>query len=97
MSTASVKKQSVAATTVICRGQCKYYGCIVTVATATAAVQIRDAVAAAAGTVIDSLAAASAIGTVHLLPHPIQCDTGLTFDLNGATGTVVVLFEGQAP
>ncbi len=89
-----VKYKVVNASTVIARGYCKYYGFIVTTATATAAVQIRDSVAAAAGSVIDTTAAASAVGTTRTLNNPIECTTGLTFDLNGGTGTLVVMYEG---
>ncbi len=91
----AVKYAVVSANTVIARGFAKYYGAIVTTATATAAVQVRDSVAAAAGNVIDTFPAASAVGTRSPLSHPIECTTGLTFDLNGGTGTLVVMYEGS--
>lgn len=93
----AVKYQSMNASTVACRGMSKYYGYIVTTVTATAALQIRDAVAAAGGTVIDTIPTGTAIGSAKLLPHPVMCSTGLTFDLNGGTGGITLLFEGQAP
>lgn len=95
MSRASVKYRSLSATAVVAKGLSKYYGYIVTTVTATAAIQIRDATAAAGGTVIDTIPSGTAIGTRGVLPYPIQCDAGLVFDLNGATGGITLLFEGQ--
>lgn len=92
----AIKYVSVSASTVAARGLAKYYGYIVTTVTATAALQIRDATAAAGGTVIDTIATGTAIGTAKLLPHPIICSTGLVFDLNGGTGGVTLLYEGQS-
>lgn len=92
----AVKYLSTTASAVVARGKAKYYGYIVTTVTAAAALQIRDATAVAGGTVIDTIAIATAIGVKALLPHPIQCETGLVFDLNGGTGGVTLLYEGQA-
>jgi hypothetical protein len=95
MSESAVKYKSVAASTVVAKGLSKYYGYIVTTVTAVAAIQIRDASAAGAGTVIDTIATATAIGVKSILPHPIQCEAGITFDLNGGTGGVTLLYEGN--
>lgn len=95
MSEAAVKYKAVAASTVVAKGLSKYYGYIVTTVTATAALQIRDATAAGGGTIIDTIATATAIGTAKVFPHPIQCDAGLVFDLNGGTGGITLLYEGN--
>ncbi len=95
MSTAAVKYKNISASTVVCKGLAKYYGYIVTTVTATAALQIRDATAAAGGTVIDTIAIGTAIGTKVIFPHPIQCEAGLVFDLNGGTGGITILYEGN--
>lgn len=88
------KYVSVAATSVVCKGKARYWGYIVTTVTAVAAIQIRDATAAAGGTVIDTIATATAIGTQRVLPVPIACENGLVFDLNGGTGGITLLYEG---
>jgi hypothetical protein len=91
----AIKYQPVSSSGVVARGMAKYYGYVVTTATATAAIQIRDAIAAGAGTVVDAIPAGTAIGSVRHFPHPIMCSTGITFDLNGGTGGINLLFEGQ--
>jgi len=83
------------ATTVAARGPCRYYGFIVTTVTAVATIQIRDSVAAAAGSVIDVIPAATAVGFTRIFPEPIRFAKGLTFDLNGATGGITLLMEGN--
>lgn len=90
------KYKSLSATTVVVRGKGRYWGYIVTTVTATAALQIRDATAAASGTVIDTIPTATAIGTQRVLPVPIPVENGLTFDLNGGTGGITLLYEGEA-
>lgn len=95
MAESAVKYKNTAATLVVAKGLSKYYGYIVTTVTATAALQIRDASAAAAGTVIDTIPTATAIGTAKVFPHPIQCEAGIVFDLNGGTGGVTLLYEGN--
>lgn len=97
MSDAAVKYKAVSASAAVATGFSKYYGFTVTTAIATAAVQIRDATAAAGGTVIDTIAVGTAIGTTKALPHPVQCNSGIVFDLNGGTGAIVLLYEGQTP
>lgn len=95
MANQGVKYLNSNATVVAARGLAKYYGYIVTTVTATAALQIRDATAGAGGAIIDTIPTATAIGQSKLLPFPIQCTTGLVFDLNGGTGGIVLLYEGQ--
>jgi len=68
----------------------KYGGCVVTTATATAAILIRNG---AAGTIVDAIAASSAIGTKRDPSYPIVCPLGVYFDLNGGTGTITVYVE----
>lgn len=90
------QKIVVSATTVVVKGKGRYWGYIVTTVTATAALQIRDATAAGGGTIIDTIATATAIGTQRVLPVPIPVESGLVFDLNGGTGGITLLYEGAA-
>lgn len=83
------------ATTVAARGPCKYFGFIVTTVTATGVIQIRDSVSAGTGLVIDVIPIATAVGTVRYFNEPIRFSTGLTFDLNGGTGAITLLMEGN--
>lgn len=68
----------------------KYGGFVVTTATATASILIRNG---AGGTIVESIAAASAAGTRYTSNHPIVCPSGVYFDLNGGTGTVTVFID----
>lgn len=86
--------KSVAASTVVVKGKGRYWGYIVTTVTAVAALQIRDATAAGAGTVIDTIPTATAIGSRGVLPVPISVESGIVFDLNGGTGGITLLYEG---
>ena len=95
MANQAVKYLSTAATAVAANGLSSYYGYIVTTVTAVAALQIRDAAAAGAGTVIDTIPIGTAIGASKNFPFPIRCSTGLVFDLNGGTGGITLLYEGQ--
>lgn len=75
-------------------GACTYRGFRVTTSTATAAIEIRDATAAGAGTVIDVIPSGTTAGTRIEPTTGITCETGLYVDYAaGATGTVVILFE----
>jgi hypothetical protein len=75
-------------------GTAVYRGYTVTAATATANIEIRDATAAGAGTVIDVIESGSAIGTQVEKSVGINCETGIYVDYGAsATGTVVILFE----
>lgn len=73
-------------------GPCLYYGYTITAATATNVIEIRDSSSAGAGTVLDSIAASTAIGTTKSYPYGIYCATGLYIDFTG-TGTVVVHYQ----
>lgn len=69
------------------------YGVVITTATATAAIDIRDATSAGAGTVIMTIPATSAVGQAFLLPLGIICNTGIYIDYAvGATGTLVPVY-----
>ena len=68
----------------------KYGGCLVTTATATASILIRNG---ASGTIVGSIPASSAAGYTQAPVEPVVCDRGVYFDLNGATGTVTVFVE----
>lgn len=94
MSDAAIKSLPKAASGSVCTGLSKYYGYIVSVVTATATILVRDGTDAT-GVIVDSIPAATAVGGTKSLVHPIQCTKGIFFDLNGATGTVQVLYEGQ--
>lgn len=89
-----VRYESVTADTVIKTGQALYRGYTVIVAVAVAAVDIRDAAAAGAGTVIDTIPVGTAAGTQRMLPDGVVCTAGLVADYGASgTGTIVVLFE----
>ena len=80
--------------TLVKTGQTVYRGFHVTVVTATGTIDIRDGIAAAGGTVIDTIPIATAVGTRFAPSVGIVCETGLYVDYNGgATGTVIVLYE----
>lgn len=68
-----------------------YYGYTVTVATATAAINIRKG--SVSGQIIDVIPATTAAGSTKSLAHGLQCEGGVYFDINGATGSVVVHYE----
>lgn len=71
-----------------------YHGYIITVVTAVGAIDIRDAVAAGAGTIIDTIPSGTAAGSYKYLCDGIALSTGLFVDFGaGATGTVVALYE----
>jgi hypothetical protein len=75
-------------------GQGTYRGFTVTVVTAVGTIDIRDATAAGAGTIIDTIPAATAAGTRVEKQVGVVCETGIYVDYNGgATGTVVLLYE----
>ena len=65
-----------------------YHGYIVTTATATEKIEIKDG-----SNVIDTIPASTAAGTQRVLPIPIRTRSDLTVDFAAtATGTIVVLF-----
>ena len=68
-------------------------GVLVTVATAADVIEIRDATAAGAGTVVLSIPASAAIGTFYDLKGA-KLNTGIYADFTG-TGTIVVLWRAQ--
>lgn len=86
-----VRYASVTADTQIRAGTTYFAGVIVTAATATGVIEIRDSTSAGAGTVLLSIPAGTAAGTMYPLPEPIRCDAGVFADFTG-TGTIVVLF-----
>lgn len=74
-------------------GYAKYWGYTVNVATATANIDIRNAVAAAGGDIIDTIPSGKAVGS-YMLPAPISCDAGIFVDYGAtATGTITLLYE----
>lgn len=85
--------RSCAADTLVSTGPTIYGGCTVIAALSAATCEIRDAVAAATGTIIDILAASSPVGTSRV--GGILCPTGLFVDFNG-TGTVVIRYRSVA-
>lgn len=75
-----------------------YCGYIVTVATATAAINIREAMNSSGaeitnGPIIDVIPASTAAGSARLLPEPLNGPHGIYVDFNGATGTVRLLYR----
>lgn len=84
---------AITADALVFTGPCIYYGYSVTTATATAAIQVRDAVSAGGGTVIGTINASTAIGQ-YPTTTGVYCETGLYVDYAAsATGTVVALFR----
>ena len=80
--------------TLVKTGPAKYRGFHITVVTAVGTIDIRDGVSAGGGTVIDTIAVATAAGTRVEKTVAVNCDAGIYVDYNGgATGTVVVLYE----
>lgn len=73
-------------------GPCIYYGHIVTTALSAAVVNVRDAVVAGAGDIVDIIAASAAAGTKNLLPFGVYCPTGVYADFVG-TGTVTFFYQ----
>lgn len=69
------------------------FGVLVTAATATDVIEIRDATAAGAGTVVLSIPASTAAGTFYDLKGA-KLNTGIYADFTG-TGTIVVLWRAQ--
>lgn len=68
----------------------KFGGCVVTTATATAAILIRNG---PSGTIVASIPASSAAGYNFMPNIPVLCPLGVYFDLNGGTGTVTVFAD----
>lgn len=91
MSESAVKYAVVTADTLLQSGFSKYYGYIVSAATATGVIQIRDGLTAS-GTVIDAIPASTAQGVKSHLANPIQCSQGLFIDFTG-TGTLTIMYE----
>ena len=90
-----VKYKVVSASGSVSLGFSKYWRCIVTAATAPATLLVRNSTTAGSGDIIDAIPVTSAIGYSHLLNCPIDCSTGITFDLNGGTGTITLMYEGN--
>jgi hypothetical protein len=77
--------------TLIYTGANAIAGYCVHVATATAAIELRDATSAGSGTVRVTIPAGKAIGE-YLFPQAINCDTGIYADYAAsATGTISIL------
>lgn len=68
-----------------------YHGFHVIVATATAAINIRET--NVSGRIIDVIPATSAAGTRYTNEDGIAVDGGIFVDFNGASGSIVVLYE----
>ena len=68
-----------------------YYGYTVMVLTAAAGMAIRKG--SSTGQIIDWIPSGTAAGASKDRSVGIACDGGLFFDLNGATGTVVLFYE----
>lgn len=95
MANQAVKYLNASANAIAARGMATYYGYTVNTVTATAAIQIRDATAAGAGQVIDTIPIGTAAGVTKTFPFPIRCSIGLVADFNGGTGAITLLYEGQ--
>lgn len=80
------------ADTLVKTGYTKYWGFIVTAATATNVIEIKDGTSTS-GTVVQSIPASTAVGQ-YMLSAPIALSNGLFVDFTG-TGTLTLLFEGN--
>lgn len=74
-------------------GQTTYRGFTITVVTAAGTIDIRDGTSAGTGVIIDTIPAGTAVGTRVEKTVGVICETGIFVDYNGATGTLVVLYE----
>lgn len=72
-------------------GPCIYYGYLVTTALSAAVINVRDATAAGAGDIVDTIAASAAAGTKERSALGIYCPTGVYADFAG-TGTVTFFY-----
>jgi uncharacterized protein YraI len=68
-----------------------YHGYNVTVVTATAAINVRNG--SSTGQIIDVIPTGTAAGSSRVHVDGIALDGGIWLDFNGASGTVVVLYE----
>jgi len=68
----------------------KFGGVVVTTATATAALLIRNGVG---GTILAAIPVTSAIGYNIMPPVPIVAPAGVYLDLNGGTGTLTIYVD----
>jgi hypothetical protein len=88
----------ITADTLINTGPCVYYGYVVHVATATAAITIEDGLTAGAGGTKETIAISTAIGKyVFGQGMGIYCPTGIFANYAAsATGSIAVLYLPQA-
>lgn len=90
----AVHSAAITSDTLVYTGKCVYWGYTVTVATATADIDIRDGITAGGGVVIDSIASGTAKGTERDKNVGTICNDGLYVDYAAsATGTVVIHYE----
>lgn len=89
------KYKIMAASGAVSKGLSKYFGYTVNTAVATAAILVRDGLTNA-GPIIDTIPTSTAAGITKSLSIPVTASNGIFFDLNGGTGTIAILYEGQA-
>ena len=90
----AIHSSALTADALVKTGQGVYRGFTITTVTAVGIIEIRDAVAAGAGTVIDTIPVATAAGTRVEKQVGVICETGIYVDFAaGATGTLNVLYE----
>lgn len=93
MSSALPDSLALTATQAVKTGGGEFYGYNVTVVTATGAINFYDNTSAA-GKVLASIPASTAVGSSFLPPNGLRFKTGLFVDFaGGATGTVLVHFK----
>lgn len=73
-------------------GPCVYYGYIVTTILGAGVINIRDAVAAGSGDIIDIIPATSAVGVEKARPFGVYCPLGAYADF-ASTGTVTFFYQ----
>lgn len=68
-----------------------YGGYLVTTALSAAVINVRDAISAGSGAIIDTIAASALVGVQNRLPMPVFCPIGVYADFAG-TGTVTFFY-----
>jgi hypothetical protein len=91
---APASKSALTGTAAVKASAGKYYGYKVTTTLGAGAVTVYDNASAASGTVIDVIAASTAVGDTDgtiILPAPIPCSNGIYASF-ASTGTVLFLY-----
>jgi hypothetical protein len=72
-------------------GPCYYYGYLVTTGLGAGVINVRDAIAAGSGDIVDIVAASAAAGVQNRLPGGVYCPNGVYADF-ASTGTATFFY-----